>query len=114
MCGSDRRRLTNQPVTIRPSKAHSRRLIIPVARGHYFERGGFTVNADTVTVVARSGRRTEVPVSKVGSVVLTRSTRGDLRVLLTDASGAVLAQDSAFFYSDDDLERLASAIGRRS
>ena len=70
------------------------------------------MSGETITVAARSGRRTEIPIDKIAAVVLTASTRGDSRVLLTDTAGAVLAQDSGYFYGNDDLARLATAIGR--
>lgn len=54
---------------------------------------------------------TDVPRIEIRTVVLTDGPRGDTRVLLCNGDGAVLAQDQAIFYSDDDLRRLAAALG---
>jgi hypothetical protein len=102
-------------VRIAPDRHKARLpLVVPISRGDYFAQGGFVIGDTDVTVRARSGRCTTVLRDRIRGVAFTSTSGGrvpDWRILLTDASGVVLAQDQALFYDDDDLALLAQTLG---
>ena len=108
--------VSDHVVTIRPNGKDPRLPLIlksPNDRRVYFKAGGFVVADDIVSVRTRWGDDVKINRSQVVSVCLTfvpGRGGGDYRVLLTDSSNAVLAQDTGLFYSDLALRTLADAI----
>lgn len=101
------------PFRLVPDRSLSRvALLWKVARRGYFARGGFLVSADDVCVVPRIRRRRCSPRATVAGVVLTHvpSRTDDWRVLVVDDHDRVLVQDSALFYDDPGVDRLAQAL----
>lgn len=108
--------MPDQVVTVRPTGGHSRLPLVlktPNDRRVYFQAGGFVVADDRVTVRTRWGDEISAGRSEITAVCLTfvpGRGGGDFRVLLTDSSNAVLAQDTGIFYTDLALRTLAAAI----
>lgn len=103
-------------IIIRPNGEDARLSLVmrtPNDRRVYFKAGGFVVTDDIVSVRTRWGNDLQIKRSQVSSVCLTfvpGRGGGDYRVLLTDSSNSVVAQDTGLFYSDLALRTLADAI----
>lgn len=102
------------PVVVRPRRDFSRAALVRVQPRRYYDEGGFEVHDDRL-VVRRTlaGKDVELYRSSVRAVVcaFTRYRQGDWRVLVVGDRGAVLARVWGPFYADEDLQRLADALG---
>jgi hypothetical protein len=107
---------TPTPLTIHPRKDQCREpFMLKVSSPGWFRKGGFTVGQDGgITVHSWGGRTASCRGGDVAAVILTRCLGGrrpDWRVLLVGGDGRVVLKDTGFFYTDEDLDRLAAAIG---
>jgi hypothetical protein len=102
-------------VRLRPRADAARVPVLPIRRRRYFDDGGFTATDDKLIVCPRAGREQSVPRSTAAGVVVARTDlrphRADWRVLVVDRTGQVLLQDSAIFYTDEDVSAFAASLG---